>query len=1091
VKTIYDDSVLSGKAFRRKKVRFSAIFRGLPCALVLLFLIDGAGADDTQLWHHRNLGKAFYENPTTHQQAVEEFKKALDLAPDSPREVVNYGLSLLRAGRTAEGIAELERAQRIDPSIPHTWFNLGIEYKRQSEYDRAIVQFEKMASLVPDESITRYNLGVLYKIGGRAEEALREFETAALLDPNLSGPHFQLYNAYREANRAEDTARELERFQEIKKRQAGAVIPEDLEWSYYSEIYETLAPPDDRIAGMLRFEETRLPGVIDPGSVGLSTIDFDGDGKSDLLVWSQAGVRVFRNGVQPVETSGLEDIRGAHAITPGDYDNDGLADLCVLTESGAALYRNEQGKARKTDIALPAGRFSQALWVDFDHDYDIDLFLFGMHSKLMRNNGTAGFSDESARFPFIPGEAVDAVDFELISDTNGFDLAVLYRDRGAVIYRDRLAGVYEVMPLVGIPPDSRRVVAHDYTHDSWIDLAVSGPSGVTSIVNREGVLEKGEVIVATEGTVVFADLENRLVADLIAGGAISRNQGTGRFAVGNPTGVGRAVEVAPADFDEDGKIDLAYAANDGSLHIAYNRTPTQNRYLRIGLTGIRNLKLAPGAEVEVKAGPGYHKTIYRGVPLHFGVGGSSVIDAVRITWPNGLIQNQPNQTADRSEVYKEAQRLSGSCPMIFTWNGKEFEFITDALGVAPLGASAGDGQYFPVDHDEYIYIPGSALSPRGGQYEIRITEELREVTYLDRLQLIAVDHPASVDIFTNDKFKAPPFPEFRLFGVTRRQYPVAVRNHQGDDVRASVLRRDRVYADGFERTYSGVAERHTLDLDFGTAAPQNRAVLILSGWVDWADGSTFLGAMQEQPGGLVFPFLQVKDKEGVWQTVIEDMGIPAGKPKTIAVDLTGKFLSDSREVRIVTSLCVYWDEIFLSEDTGAPNVRMTLVEATTADLRFRGFSLPVIDPERKQPEHFDYQTRLPLSMWNPTPGRYTRYGNVQPLVAELDDRMAVMGSGDEIQAFFPADALPPLAEGWTRDFLLYVDGWAKDADANTAFSQTVEPLPHHGMSRYPYPPEENYPGDGEHNLYREYYNTRPGLRLIRPLHGHTSERRNP
>src|ERR1039458_6569434 len=113
---------------------------------------------------------------------------------------------------------------------------------------------------------------------------------------------------------------------------------------------------------------------------------------------------------------------------------------------------------------------------------------------------------------------------------------------------------------------------------------------------------------------------------------------------------------------------------------------------------------------------------------------------------------------------------------------------------------------------------------------------------------------------------------------------------------------------------------HTLDLDFGNAARGNRAALILSGWVDWADGSTFLAAAQAHRD-LTFPYLQVKDAAGNWRTVVEDMGIPAGKPKTIAVDLSGKFLSSSREVRIVTNLCLYWDEIFLIGNSAPPEAK--------------------------------------------------------------------------------------------------------------------------------------------------------------------------
>jgi hypothetical protein len=419
--------------------------------------------------------------------------------------------------------------------------------------------------------------------------------------------------------------------------------------------------------------------------------------------------------------------------------------------------------------------------------------------------------------------------------------------------------------------------------------------------------------------------------------------------------------------------------------------------------------------------------------------------------------------------------------MIFTWNGSSFEFITDVLGVAPLGASSGDGTYFPVDHDEYVSIPGPSLASRQGRYEIHITEELNEVSYLDEVQLLALDHPAGTEVFSNEKWKGPPYPEFRLYGVKRRVYPKAARDERGRDVLPALLHRDRVYVSGFSRDVAGIAETHTLDLDFGAeAASSRRPVLVLNGWVDWADGSTFLKAAQTgRP--LVPPMLQVRDVSGAWKTVIEDMGMPSGKTKTIAVDLTGKFLSQSREVRIVTNMCVYWDEIFLGEDASAPESRLTPLDASAARLHFRGFSRIHVDPERKQPESFDYASVSPFSNWNPTAGRYTRYGDVRELVREADDRPVVMGSGDELELWYDAGRLPSLPPGWSRDFLLLVDGWAKDADANTAFSQTVDPLPFHAMSRYPYRSGEAFPSDAFHSRYLQEFNTRPALRLIQPL----------
>lgn len=1045
-----------------------------------------AANDSEQLWHHRNLGKAFYENPTTQYEAVEQFRLALELAPDSARERLNYALALLRAGKAADGVLELEKVQRQDPAIPHTWFNLGIQYKKRGTPESnalAIAQFEKMIALVPDEAISHYNLGYLYKISGRPADALKHFETAARLDPNLAGPHFQLYNAYRDpqVGRPEDAARELATFQAIKRRQAGAVIPEDLEWSFYSEIWDPIDPGDtapDAAPSTPSFRERDILRDLDVGSAGVALLDADADGRPDAVVWSSIGVRLVRRGETVLDGTGLDNVSQVVSVAPGDFDNDGFADLAVVTRAGASLWRNTGTLAfAPHESGLPSGPFVRAFWLDYDHDYDLDLILLGRTSHLLRNTGSGGFTDVTKEFPFLDGQPLDATPFEAIADTIGHDLVVSYADRPGVLYRDRLAGKYEAVPIDALPAGARSLVAADVNRDSWMDLAAAGPDGALALVNHTGTFS-ALTLPASKNTptVIVADFDNAGVLDLIDADRVLRWTSKGVLHAPAGSGSPAAVRVA-ADFDADGRTDMLSVGGDGAVRLGINTSTNSNAWVRVSLTGVKNLKAAPAAEVEVKAGSRYLKAIYQGVPLLFGLGGSDSIDTVRITWPNGLIQNETRQSARQALSYKEAPRLSGSCPMVFTWDGTQFRFITDVLGVAPLGVSAGDGDYFPVDSDEYVHLPGDALALTAGRYEVRVTEELREVAYIDRVQLIAVDYPSHLTIVTNDKFKGPPFPEFRLFGVDRPIPPRAARDHRGADVLDLVRHRDRRYPASFRRDFEGVAEMHHLELDFGEAAPDGRAVLVLSGWVDWADGSTFRGVSQEPGGGLVMPYLQVRDSGGAWKTVIEDMGIPAGKPKSIAVDLTGKFLSASREIRIVTNLCVYWDRIYLSERTDAPGATLTPLDPASAVLRFRGFSRPIVDPERKQPESFEYADWRPHSMWNPTPGLYTRFGDVRALLTASDDRLVVMGSGDEIRLLFEASSLPGLRAGWSRDFLLLFVGWAKDGDANTAFSQTVEPLPFHGMSAYPYTAAERFP----HHDYVAEYNTRPALRILRPL----------
>ena len=944
---------------------------------------------DRRLAQHRNLGKAFYENPVTQPEAVAEFKKALDLAPNSTREKLNYGLALLRAGNMAEGVAQLQDVQRRDPSLPYTWFNLGIYYKKNGDTARAIAQFERMLQLTPAEPIAHYQLATLYKLADRTADALAQFEQTAKLEPLLAAARFQLYNLYRQAGREQDAAHALEVFQQLKKSAEGAVVPEDVDWCQYAEIYDPPAAGAIPPPAAPKFEDR----VLGKGE-GIAVIDSTGAGQADLLVWSARGISLYRRGAVPPVDAGLGGLTGVRFVAAGDFDNDGLMDLCILTADGPLLYRNTGGRYAPYPASLPQGPFERAVWIDYDHDYDLDLVLLGESSALARNQGAAGFADRTADFPFVAAHSTAALKLRVAPDTKAFDLAVFYSDHAPVLYRDHLGGQYAPEPYGGSPPNAAEV---------------------------------------------------------------------------------------EADFDGDGRLDRARIAPDGTVHLLWNRTRSSARWISVRLEGIKSLKLAQDAEVEIKAGTLYRKQTYAGVPLLFDAASAAAVDVVRITWPNGLVQNEVNQLTNRAHTYQEAQRLSGSCPMIWTWNGRGIQFITDVLGVAPLGASDGEGTYFPVDHDEYVSIPGAALTVRDGQYDIRVTEELSEVSYIDQIQLLAIDHPAAAEIFTNEKFKGPPYPDYRLFGVKRRVYPASARDEQGRDVLPRLTAKDQRYPDQFPRSELGVAAPHTLELDFGQAAPSGRAVLLLNGWVDWPDGSTFRAAAQAIKGGLVMPYLQMQDAEGRWKTVNEDMGMPAGKPKTIAVDLA--FLSASRKLRIVTNLCVYWDEIFLSEGASEPEVRQSEVALASAGLHFRGFSETRIDGERKQPDTFLYDHVSPDTFWNPTRGLYTRYGDVRELLRAVDDRLVLMGSGDEMLLRFAASALPALPAGWTRDFLLKVDGWAKDRDPNTAFGASVEPLPFHGMSRYPYPANEHFPDDAEHRRYRSEYNTRPALRLIRPLGG--------
>jgi hypothetical protein len=924
--------------------------------LGLAILSITAALAQSKLDELRNLGKAFYENPTTQREAVDTLKAALDLAPDSPRERLNYGLALLRAARQAEGIEQLLRVQKLSPAIPHTWFTLGIEYKKQGDPAKALEQMEGAAKLDPFEPIIQYNLGAILKQLDRPADALAAFERARDLDGNLAAARFQLFNAYRQAENQTAAQRELAEFQRIKQLTAGAAVPEDVDWCQYSEIYDPKLSPGPLPVRSYRTQ--RIPGNWS-GAIAY------GD---QPLFWDARGA--FLAGRRILSTPG---IRG---IGTGDLDNNGTVDLCTAGDILRA-WRNVAGVWKP--VALPAiqGQFQKCLWLDYDHDYDLDLFAFGDRHVLLRNQGKAGFENHSSEFPFRQEPATDAAEMREIPDTRGFDLIVQHNS-GPVLYKDLLLGKYAVRPPI-----------------SW-----------------------------------------------------EWNQ---------PLAI---------DWNRDGRTDYLANTSDG-WQVRIDNTPQPERTLVVNLTGVRNLRSAHSAVVEVRAGAFYESRRYQGFPLRFHLGNAKTVDVVRITWPNGLVQNEMRKPTNIPLIVREAQRLSGSCPIIWTWNGREFQYNTDVLGVAPLGASSGDGTFFTPDHDEYITLPSAALRPnKGGLLEVRLTEELSEAAYFDRVRLLAIDHPRGAIIHTSEKWKNPPFLTFQAYQINDHIPATRAADHRGNNVTALVRHQDQRYPNHFRRTAAGVAEVHTLTLEFPNAPPSTPALLILSGWVDWADGSTFLAAAQER-NPLQTPILEVRDAHGNWTLVDADMGMPSGKPKTIVVDLTGKFPTRRRELRIRTNLCVYWDQIYLSQsfsNAAAPQ-ELPLVNAT---LRFRGFSPSTIHPERLQPERFHYSNPTPTSLWNPTPGHYTAYGEVTARLRHVGDALAIMGSGDELQLTFLPPPTPPHLE---RTYLLHVDGWAKDRDANTEYSQTVAPFPSRGMTRYAESQAEV--SSGEH--------TRPALRLLRPL----------
>ncbi len=457
------------------------IWKAAPAIGVLLVSVSCSSTREPNqalLEQHRNLGKAFYENPTTQDEAVAEFEEALRLAPDSVREKLNYALALLNAGREQEAVALLQEVQSEDPSLPYTWFNLGLYDKQQGDTDEAIRQFEGMTERTPEEATGYYQLGTLYRQVGRNTEARAAFERAAELDPLLAAARFQLYNLVRLDEDEAEAAPYLAEFERLQELQKDWVVPEDVEWSVYSEIYD---PPAERTvpteAPPPTYSEITLPGTIDPKTAGLALIDAKGTGETDLLAWSSAGVHLYARGTEPVKTA-LDDLTGVVQVAPGDINNDGLPDLAVLTDAGPQLWRNTGGDFLRQPADLPPRAFQRAVWIDYDHDYDLDLILFSGSPALLRNQGEAGWADRTSDFPFVPMggggggngpvKVIDADKLRIDPDGKGFDLAVFYSQGEPTLYRDLLGGRYVAEPFEGTPPPADEIDA-DFDADGGLD----------------------------------------------------------------------------------------------------------------------------------------------------------------------------------------------------------------------------------------------------------------------------------------------------------------------------------------------------------------------------------------------------------------------------------------------------------------------------------------------------------------------------------------------------------------------------------------------------------------------------------------------
>jgi len=316
-----------------------------------------------------------------------------------------------------------------------------------------------------------------------------------------------------------------------------------------------------------------------------------------------------------------------------------------------------------------------------------------------------------------------------------------------------------------------------------------------------------------------------------------------------------------------------------------------------------------------------------------------------------------------------------------------------------------------------------------------------------------VDHPEGSEIYTDERFAVPP-PPLKIYSTSEPRPFTSAKDDRGADVSAVVRDLDRTYLDTFGRgPYQGLTRDHWVELELPRSAPIDGPLYLLgSGWLHPTDATVNIAIGQNgipQPDGLS---IEAPDAQGNWKAVRKGLGFPAGKMKTVVLNLTGIFTPDApRRLRLRTNLEIYWDQ--LAWASGAPDRnRIQHLGLQSAELRYRGFS-QVKAANQSSPELPYYNSLIGSGqIWHDLEGYATRYGDIRELLEKIDDRIVIANAGDELRLRFAAPPPPPA--GWKRDYVLIGDGWIKDGDLNTVFSKTILPLPYHGMKNYEVPPRQ-------------------------------------
>src|ERR1700722_12399890 len=1074
-------------------------------------------------------------------QKVDEAKAALQDAlkqdPKNPNAWYSLGQLAKNSGDTQTAIDAFKRVTEIDPNDADAWYFLGTAYVQAKRFPQAIEALEHALKINPLHASAEFGLSRAYQQSADVDHARDHLKRFQYITQNKIGAPMSLaYGEQGQYSRA------------VESPQAVLKAPAQIKVQFVD------VTQDAGMSGNSSPASKDLAAFIGPGACFL---DYDGDGNPDIFLAGggpEGGIGLYHNlgngkFEDVTQKAGLDPTLHATGCTAGDYDNDGFVDLVIGFDSRIVLEHNEKNGTFKNATESAGIKMDDLILgvtlIDYDHDGDLDLYVSRLNRNpnleepnvtftagiaasdmLWRNNGDGTFTDVTAESGFADaGATAGAVGTDFNND-RAVDLVVA-GGKMATVFENPREGKFKPHPWsASLPPLTFGVAVLDFDHDGWMDVAFThaGDSALTLWRNNHGKFEPvalPAVNWAHAWGVAAFDYDNDGWVDLVAVGETKEGRGEVRlFRNLGPDGFKDVTAdvgldkihlespraIITGDYDNDGATDLLFTQNHGPAVLLKNEAGNQNHWMRLALKGLADNKSAIGTKVEIFAGGNRQKfEIYgsngylgQNSPyLTVGLGDSKEADVVRMLWPTGVLQDEINIAGDKQQDLLEIDRRGSSCPTLFVWNGKRYEFVADMLGAGVVGHWIGPNQRDIPRPVEYIKIDHNAIREKDGKLSFRFMEPLEEAVYLDQTRLLAVDHPADLDVYPNEYFASnPPYPEFKVVVSKSKDArpPAGALDEHGHNVLPDLLAH-RYFGDFALTQFQGFANPHSLVLDLGEAYRGGPLWLLLHGEVEYFSANSMYAASQAGVQA-ISPYLEVLHPNGNWTRVVDDMGFPAGGPRTMTADLTGRLPLGARKIRITTNLQVYWDNILIDRTlenveaaeggmplrqaqgrlSGQPagcrrSVCLTPVPLVHANLSFHGFPLKIEGTPPGNVQYI-YEKASATGPYTRPSGTYTRYGDVLPLLTALDDKLVVFGSGDEVSLDFNPAQLPALPKGWVRDYFFAANGYEKDMDFYAAEGGFVAPLPFLKMGDYPYPAGKGFPLDDMHVNYLLEYNTR-------------------